>query len=77
MPFTRVKSAESPKDLAARYELDPSITSDPIGSIAIVDDVLTTGAHFKAAQAVLSRAFPDSGIVGLFIARRVPNTTDV
>ena len=44
--------------------------------IAIVDDVLTTGAHFIAVKNILSKHFPKVGIFGLFIARRVPGTTD-
>ena len=45
----------------------------PPASIAIVDDVLTTGAHFRAASTVLAVRFPTAQIVGLFIARRVPD----
>lgn len=45
--------------------------------IAICDDVLTTGAHFKAAQDILSEAFPGIQIVGCFIARRVPEAVDI
>jgi predicted amidophosphoribosyltransferase len=43
-------------------------------SVAIVDDVLTTGAHFKAMKRILMERFPEARIVGLFLARRVPNT---
>ena len=45
--------------------------------IAICDDVLTTGAHFKAAQSILREAFPDAQIVGCFTARRVPEAIDI
>ena len=48
----------------------------PMNLIAIVDDVLTTGAHFQAAKTLLSERFPSTRIVGLFIARRVPKTSD-
>ena len=44
-------------------------------SVAVVDDLLTTGAHFRAVATVLSARFPDIDVVGLFIARRVPETT--
>ena len=40
----------------------------------MVDDLLTSGAHFRAAQRVLSRHFPDIDVVGLFLARRVMET---
>jgi predicted amidophosphoribosyltransferase len=42
--------------------------------IAVVDDVLTAGAHFKAMKRLLMETFQDAHIVGLFLARRVPNT---
>jgi len=41
-------------------------------SIGIFDDVLTTGRHFKAVQAVLRQRFPDIPVVGVFVVRRVP-----
>jgi hypothetical protein len=43
----------------------------------LFDDVLTTGAHYRAAAAVLQRAFPEVRIIGLFIARRVPEAVDI
>jgi adenine/guanine phosphoribosyltransferase-like PRPP-binding protein len=43
----------------------------------LVDDVLTTGAHFKAAQAILQKAFPGVLIIGFFIARRVPESVNI
>jgi hypothetical protein len=39
--------------------------------MAILDDVLTAGTHFRAMSIVLSQRFPGVPIVGLFIARRV------
>lgn len=41
-------------------------------SIGIFDDVLTTGRHFKAIQEVLRGRFPGVPVIGVFIARRVP-----
>jgi hypothetical protein len=35
-----------------------------------LDDVLTTGAHFRAAKRVLHARFPQAQIIGLFVARR-------
>lgn len=43
--------------------------------VAVVDDLLTSGAHFRAAKRVLTRRFPGIEVVGLFLARRVPETT--
>jgi len=45
--------------------------------IGLFDDVLTTGAHYRAASAVLQQAFPGVRIIGVFIARRVPEATDI
>jgi hypothetical protein len=41
--------------------------------------VITTSqpAHFIAVRNILGREFPDTKIVGLFIARRVPEAVDV
>lgn len=66
-----------PEDLVGRYQVDGALVAPAPRVIALVDDVLTTGAHFKAGQAVLQRAFPAARIVGLFIARRVPEAIDI
>jgi hypothetical protein len=39
--------------------------------------VLTTGAHYRAASAVLKLTFPDVRLIGLFIARRAPEAADI
>ena len=61
-----------PGQIQDRYQIDEALTTPAPTSIAIVDDVLTTGAHFCAASAVLAARFPAAAIVGLFIARRAP-----
>lgn len=63
----------TPPDIEARYEIDDALAIPEPKSIAIVDDVLTTGAHFRAASSVLAARFPGLQIVGLFLARRVPD----
>ena len=65
-----------PAEIRALYALDPDLMNPTPTHIAICDDVLTTGAHFKATQNILSDAFPDTQIVGCFIARRVPEAID-
>ncbi len=65
-----------PDELVELYRLDESLAEPPLNCIAIVDDLLTTGCHFRAMQEVLSRRFPSVYIMGLFIARRVPETDD-
>ncbi len=62
-----------PGPIQDRYEIDEALTTPAPTSIAIVDDVLTTGAHFRAARDVLAARFSTAAaIVGLFLARRVP-----
>lgn len=38
-------------------------------AFAVVDDVIGSGAHFRAASNVLKRHFGDAPVIGLFIAR--------
>ena len=64
-----------PRELARLYRIDPAVKPPGPGVVAVVDDLLTTGAHFRAAATVLKAAFPDIDVVGLFLARRVPDTT--
>lgn len=61
-----------PDDLIPIYAIDESLAASPPTSIVVFDDVLTTGAHFKAMQHVLGQRFPMVTIYGIFIARRKP-----
>ena len=69
----------SPEEIEALYVIDEGLCQVPIAQIAIVDDVLTAGSHFRAAKSVLTNKFPTTRIIGLFIARRVfaPETGDI
>lgn len=62
-----------PPQIQAGYRIDESLATPAPRTIAIVDDLLTTGAHFRAASSVLAARFPAVQIIGLFIARRVPD----
>ena len=63
----------SPKELEQLWKLDHSLTGDTLGEcLAIVDDVLTNGSHFRAAKSILS-CF-NVKIIGLFLARTVHDT---
>jgi len=66
-----------PAEIRALYALDPDLVNPAPSRIVICDDVLTTGAHFKATQDILVAAFPDAQIVGCFVARRVPEAVDI
>lgn len=65
-----------PDEIAARYRIDQLISEPAPTTIALFDDVITTGAHFIAAKRVLQHRYPQARIVGFFVARRVPDTTD-
>ena len=61
----------APEEIQALYRIDETLMEPAPDTIAVVDDILTTGAHFRAAKSVLSTHFPETSIIGLFIARRV------
>jgi orotate phosphoribosyltransferase-like protein len=63
--------------LEARDALDNALFRATAGTIAVIDDVITMGAHFVTVRNKLRQAFPTTKIVGLFIARHVPETVDV
>lgn len=67
----------TPEDLIANYRLDEELVTPAPQTLWIVDDVLTTGCHFKAVKRVLANRFPDLPIVGLFLARRVPKSVEL
>lgn len=69
----------TPEDLYQQLAFDPvaGLAGDPPGLIMLFDDMLTTGAHFVAATRRLAEVFPESPVIGSFIARRVvPNPFD-
>ena len=66
-----------PEEIEALYRVDEALTEPMPRVVALIDDLLTTGAHFRAAKSVVSNRFPDVAIIGLFIARRAPDTTDL
>ncbi|WP_144441111.1 hypothetical protein [Bradyrhizobium sp. CCGE-LA001] len=65
-----------PDQIAECYQIDENLCRLVPKAVVVFDDVITTGAHFVAARRVLEARFPDVPIFGLFIARRVPETTD-
>jgi hypothetical protein len=43
---------------------------DPVPrAVVIVDDVLATGAHFRAAKGIVRRRWPQMRVIGVFLAR--------
>lgn len=59
------------QELIDNYRIDEGAARPAPKGIALFDDVLTNGTHFKAAQAVLQTRYPGIDVVGVFIARRV------
>ncbi|HAV5946515.1 TPA: hypothetical protein JI227_11080 [Acinetobacter baumannii] len=56
--------------LIQNYRIDQNLLQPVPETIIIIDDVLTTGCHYKAVKYHLEQAFPSADIYGLFIARR-------
>jgi len=49
---------------------------EPRNGILLVDDVLTTGSHYKACKNLLLQQFGNIAVYGLFIARSIPPQND-
>jgi hypothetical protein len=71
------ESRPSPDQIQANYDIDDALRNPAPQALGLFDDVLTTGAHYRAASAMLKQAFPDVRVIGLFIARRAPETIDI
>jgi hypothetical protein len=67
----------TPAELIANYRLDARLSTPAPQTLWIIDDVLTTGCHFKAVKHVLANRFVDTPIVGFFLARRVPKSAEL
>jgi len=75
-PFHAPGVRPTPDEIEALYRIEERLTAQEPRYIALVDDVLTTGAHFRAARSVLSDRFPGKKIIGLFLARRALDDID-
>ena len=60
----------SPTEIANVYKFRKFPNRPRPKLIAIVDDVLTTGAHFKAMKDILLNQFSNVKVIGFFLARR-------
>jgi hypothetical protein len=58
-------------------KVDMSVAKPRPEAICVFDDVLTTGAHFKAVQVWLQNEFPGVPLAGLFLARRAPEASEI
>ena len=64
----------NPDDLEKNMKIDEKLAGKKPQRVLIVDDVLTTGAHFVAAKRVIQKRFDGVEVTGLFFARRVPQS---
>lgn len=71
LPFHQITPRPFWEDLIDNYYIDENIANPEPKKIVLFDDLLTEGAHFKAAQHVLEKRY--SGVItrGIFIARRI------
>ncbi len=70
--------ALKPHELIDAYEFRNHRRTPRPTTIAIVDDVITTGAHFKAIESILLEQYPGIDVIGLFLARRIlPDLTHI
>jgi hypothetical protein len=65
---------QSPDELQDNYRIVANELALAHPTIGVVDDVLTTGSHFKAVKTKILAERPDAKVVGFFVARRaIPN----
>jgi hypothetical protein len=62
-----------PDLLYQNYRIQEALLEPTPVRIAVVDDVLTAGAHFKAIKRILGETY-DIPVIGIFLARRVPDS---
>ncbi|WP_448104698.1 hypothetical protein [Pedobacter panaciterrae] len=59
------------QEIYDNLKVDRILKDDLSEDLILFDDVITSGAHFKACKQKLQEEFPNSNIYGFFIARRV------
>lgn len=65
------------EELVSNMYIDEKFANDVTGDIVIFDDVLSSGAHFKAVSKVLNERFGEAiKIHGLFLARSLWTQND-
>ncbi|WP_334460213.1 hypothetical protein [Acinetobacter soli] len=58
------------EELINNYRVEKQLIFPIPSMIIVIDDVLTTGCHYKAMEHHLRQTYPSTEIVGLFLARR-------
>ena len=73
-PVHETDDRPSPTDLIENYYIEESLVEPTPNQVWIFDDLITAGSHYKAVQRVLRNRFPNLPTLGIFVARRVPET---
>lgn len=60
----------SPKELMGNWLINNEVAEPRPKKIALFDDLITTGAHFKAAQTIIKKRYDGVFVGGIFFARR-------
>lgn len=60
----------TPDELKENMFVDLQLCNNIKPTIVLFDDVITTGSHYKACQELILENYPDSKIIGIFVARR-------
>jgi hypothetical protein len=68
-PASHLGWRPSPMRRAEFLDLNESLVDPAPSTVVILDDVITTGAHFRAAKLVLRKRWPHLNVIGLFLAR--------
>jgi hypothetical protein len=58
-----------PYRLSEYWSLDHDLCAGEPTAIAVFDDILTTGSHFKAAKILIHERWPNVPVFGVFLAR--------
>lgn len=59
------------------FIFDASQSSPKPRAIILFDDIITSGAHFKASQTIIQKELPEVPVIGLFIARNARPEIDI
>ena len=77
IPAHEREDRPAPGDIEALYRIDGALLEGCCPTIVVVDDMLTTGAHYRAVASAIIRALPEATVIGLFLVRRVPDAADL
>lgn len=59
----------TPSEIREVYRIDEELAEPAPSQVALFDDLLTSGAHFRAAKGILTERFSGIRVSGIFLAR--------